>query len=258
VILTAEVPQKVFVILPCYNEEEGIEKLLDRFRRVERLSHLPFEYVAVNDGSADHTKLVVESFSHEMSIHLIDFPKNQGVVRGFNAAFSYVAGKANDSDVVVAIDSDNTMNPFVVLDMLKALETSDVVIASRFVAGGKMVGAGYRAVLSHAASWLMRWRNQSSPVSDYSIFYRAYRGGVIKRMVDRYSGEPVQGKGFSCMANFLLKILEDEKDVRVQEVPLILRYDLKQSDSKVRIVQTVTGYLELAFRGRTGPSPDDR
>lgn len=239
--------RKVFVILPCYNEEEGIEKLLERFKRVARISHAPFEYVIVNDGSSDHTKLVVESFAGEMSIHLIDFEKNAGVVCGFNSAFSYIAERADDNDIVVSIDSDNTMNPFLTLDMLKEIDTADIVIASRFIEGGRMIGAGYRAWLSYAASWLMRWRKNIPGVTDYSIFYRAYKASVIKRMVRLYDGEPVFGRGFSCMANFLLRARNSDNAMTVKEIPLVLRYDLKHSDSKVKLVQTILGYLGIAF-----------
>ena len=242
----------VYIVFPCYNEEEGLEKLLQRVKNVEKISGKNFHLVIVNDGSKDHTADVARAFADELSIHLIDFKQNQGVATVFNTAFAYVLERAGDDDIVVTIDSDNTMNPYTMLDMFREMEASDVVIASRFAEGGKMVGAGYRGLLSYAASWLMCWRVGIPSIKDYSIFFRSYRPAVLRKVFDACSGQPVEGGGFSCMANLLIRINRMNPAARFTEVPLTLRYDMKEGGSGLKMFRTIRGYLKLAFGTREG------
>lgn len=239
----------VYIIFPCYNEEEGLEKLLFRIQRLIKLKKWDYRLVIINDGSQDHTRHVVESFIDEMPIHFIDFEKNRGVADVFNVGFKYVLETSkHPEDVVITIDSDNTMNPYVILNLIEEISDNDIVIASRFVKGGKMVGAGYRGVLSYIASYLMRWKCGLTGVTDYSIFFRAYQVGLIQKLMERFDDQPLEGKGFSCMANLLLRVPEVCSEPRFKEVPLVLRYDQKKSPSSINIIQTTIGYLNLAFR----------
>lgn len=244
---TGQTSSTVYIIFPCYNEEEGLEKLLLRVKNVEKISGKSFRLVIVNDGSSDHTADVARAFADELSIHLIDFKKNQGVATVFNTAFAHVLQLAGDEDIVITIDSDNTMNPYAMLDMFAAMKSSDVVIASRFASGGKMVGAGYRGLLSYVASWLMCWRVGIPGIKDYSIFFRSYRPKVLKTVFDACDGRPVEGGGFSCMANLLIRINNMNEQVRFSEIPLTLRYDMKEGGSGLKMFRTIRGYLRLAF-----------
>lgn len=237
----------IHVILPCFNEEEGLEELLARFKRVVRISGRDFRFIVVNDGSSDHSREVAQSFAEELPLEVIDFHKNKGVTEVFNEAFSHVMRTGASGDLIITTDSDNTMNPYTMLDIIDELGTHDVVIASRFAKGGGMVGVGPRAILSHGASWLMKKRIGIPGVSDYSIFYRGYRFDTIKTLFDRLGDRPVAGKGFACMANFLIQIHRNLPETKFHEVPLVLNYYRKMGQSGIRIFRTIRGYLELAF-----------
>ena len=56
--------------------------------------------------------------------------------------------------------------------------------------------------------------------------------------------------GFSCMVDILLKLRH--LDVIVSEVPLILRYDLKESLSKMKIGKTIKETLALIVERKLG------
>lgn len=247
---TPDPSNDVYIIFPCYNEEEGLEKLLQRVKHVGKISGKNFKLIIVNDGSSDHTAFVARAFADELSIHIIDFKINQGVAKVFNTAFDYVLKQAKDDDIIVTIDSDNTMNPYTMLEMFEAIKAADVVIASRFVHGGKMVGAGYRGILSYIASWLMCWRVAIPNVKDYSIFFRSYKPTVLRKVFKMCHERPVEGAGFSCMANLLIRIHLLYPEAVFAEVPLTLRYDMKEGGSGLRMFKTIKGYLRLAFGKR--------
>lgn len=237
----------VYIIFPCYNEEEGLEKLLLRVKNVSKISKQNFKLVIVNDGSTDHTAHVAQAFNDELPIHLIDFRTNKGVAEVFNTAFNYVLTEAQDNDIIITIDSDNTMNPYTILDLLDKISQADIVIASRFIKHGRMVGAGYRILLSYMASWLMRFKIGIPNVTDYSIFFRAYRAYKLREVFSLHEGHPVSGHGFSCMANLLIRIYAMNKATIFTEVPLVLRYDKKEGGSAIKIFRTIWGYLMLSF-----------
>jgi hypothetical protein len=51
----------VYLLLPAYNEEEGLEKLLGRLKRIATAYRLELRVLIVDDGSADHTQVVIRS-----------------------------------------------------------------------------------------------------------------------------------------------------------------------------------------------------
>jgi len=248
--MTSQLPEgplvsgRVFILLPAYNEEEGLEKLLARIQRVMTHYQPDYRIIIVNDGSRDRTSSVIRSFT-ELPITLLEFPENRGIAAVFKEGFQHVLQKAQDSDVCITFDADNTHTPYVIPDMLKKIvEGNDIVIASRFVPGGGLIGVSqFRQLLSNIASWLLRRKIGLPGVKDYSTFYRAYRVRVLRRAFSLYGEKIIAGSGFSAMAN-LLTYMGYVTD-KFAEVPLVIRYDLKEGGSGLPLVKTTRGYLRL-------------
>ena len=77
-----------------------------------------------------------------------------------------------------------------------------------------------------------------------------YRMSLLRRAFERWGDEFVNVPGFSCMLDILLRLRT--LGARAVEVPLVLRYDLKVSPSKLRVLRTVRNTLGLvAGRDRT-------
>ena len=234
----------LYILLPAYNEEEGLEKLLERINRITRSFAIKYKLIIVNDGSKDHTVSVIKSYSVGMPIELINLKKNQGIAEVFRTGFKRICEEAQDDDICITMDSDNTQNPYVMLDIIEELKSYDVVIASRFKEGGKMVGAPFiRKILSIGVAWILMRLTPINGVRDYSTFYRGYRIGVLKKAMSTYGDSLIEGQGFSSMAKMLIR-LRNLTD-KFAEVPLILRYDLKEGGSGIRIFRTIRGYLTI-------------
>ena len=235
----------VFIVLPAYNEEDGIEKLLERLIRVTKTFVPKYKIIVVNDGSVDHTLEVIECFKSRLDIEVISFPKNQGIAAVFQSGFEYVCKEGSESDLCITMDSDNTHNPFIILDLIKEIDNgSDIAIPSRFVKGGKMKGCPwYRAFLSHSLAFLMSSIANVKNISDYANFYRCIRVGILKQGLNEYGNKLVEGYGFSGMAGFLVKISKYTN--KISEIPFTLRYDLKEGSSGMSIMKSILGYFVL-------------
>jgi dolichol-phosphate mannosyltransferase len=102
-----------------------------------------------------------------------------------------------------------------------------------------------RTALSYGVAFLLRTFVGLAGVRDYSTFFRGFRVGTLRQAFDRYGDACIQGHGFACMARFLIQVGVLARDVR--EVPFVLRYDLKEGGSGLRIRKTMKGYLGVLW-----------
>jgi dolichol-phosphate mannosyltransferase len=162
----------------------------------------------------------------------------------------------NADDIVVAMDADNTHPPQLITRMVPMIrEGHDVVIASRYQPGGRVVGlAWHREMLSWGARLMMQTLLPIRGCRDYTCGYRAYRAGVIQEALRKHHGQLVQEQGFACMADLILMLARD--GAIIGEVPLLLRYDFKRGASKMRVMRTVRQTLRMVWRHRFGRAAD--
>src|SRR5207253_1367050 len=126
----------IVVVLPAYNEEQGLSSLLGTIADVARESAVETHVIVVNDGSRDRTHEVASGFADRLRVEVVDHPENRGLAEalrtGFGRALERFAGcLPSASDIVVTMDSDDTHSPWLIPRMVTAIrEGSDVVIAS--------------------------------------------------------------------------------------------------------------------------------
>src|SRR3990170_8497092 len=236
---------KVWVILPAFNEAENLPALLDGLAAVLRLQPAPYGIVLVDDGSGDATRATAETYATRLPVEVVVHEQNLGLARTVQTGIRHVLRRARDDDIIVTMDADNTHPPELVESMLEAIRRgADIVIASRYAQGGGEVGVpSLRRVLSYGIGTLMRLRFGLRGVRDYSSGYRAYRAHLLQAAAGRYGARLIEAHGFAVMAELLVKLRAFHP--RIVEVPLSLRYDLKQGGSKMRVWQTVREYLGL-------------
>jgi len=241
----------IYIVLPSFNEEQGLQSVLPGLEKLskERPGEL-FRVVVVDDGSQDRTSEVANSFSNRLDIKIFRFEQNRGVGEVFKQGLHYVRNDSKNpsEDICVVLDSDNTQDPRVMLEMMDRIrQGDDIVIASRFQGHGKMVGCPWtRKIFSYGVSWLLQLIISVPNVKDYSIFYRAYRISILQEGFLRYGDQLLEGQGFSSIAGLLIKLGNITR--KISEVPFVLRYDLKTGSSGMKVIKTIQGYLGLIYR----------
>jgi dolichol-phosphate mannosyltransferase len=242
---------KLFFALPAFNEENDLANLLAAFEQQMEASGFQFHVVIVDDGSTDGTLRVIREWSSRMPIDVVQHAINRGLGETIRDALQFAARLADPDDVIVTMDADNTHSPTLIPAMVNAIQSgSDVVIASRYRHGSKVVGLGLsRQLMSYGARFLFQLAFPLKGVRDYTCGFRAYRASLLKEAFSRYGNAFVQERGFSAMAEILLKLRALRP--RFSEVPMILRYDFKSGDSKMRVGATVMKTLRMIHRLRT-------
>ncbi len=240
------------MVLPAYNEEDSLEKLLRRIDEAMYDGNLTYRCLVVNDGSSDRTKEILEACQEHYPLTAIHHPVNKGLGATIRTGLTEAVSMTGERDIIVTMDADDTHAPGLIVRMVRLLgEGYDVVIASRFQGNAQVRGVPwFRHILSFAASIVFRIMFPTPGVRDYTCGYRAYRSTVLKEAFQKHGEHFLKQDGFHCMVDILLWLRE--MDAVIGETPMVLRYDLKEGKSKMDVSRTIVNTLKLAFSRRFG------
>lgn len=241
--------REILVVLPAYNEEENIGELLSQIRfALEEDSKTQYRVFVVNDGSVDRTGEIVTEMAKSMPIELLVHEVNQGLGATIRDGLYRAIQYSSKNDIIITMDADATHNPGLILRLMRMIiEGHDVVIASRFQPGARVIGlVWYRKLLSYVASLIFRITYPIKGVRDYTCGYRAMRADVLKNAVKEYGDSFVDQDGFQCLVDILLKLRR--RKLLFGETPLILRYDQKGGMSKMNVGRTIKNTLILIVK----------
>ena len=234
----------LYFLLPIYNEEANIASVISGLRAGQFGDEI--KIVAVNDGSADRTAAILNALSGSDLI-VLGTHVNMNVGAVFSSGIKYIVSKAQDGDLLVILESDQTSAIDLVPVMLDEIrfKGKDIVVASRYVAGG-----GYRnfpvtrLIFSHLANRLMQYVFPIPNVLDYTIFFRAYRISSLRAALP-YFGDSglIQTHGFVANAELLIKL--SLLSPLVAEIPFVYDYGVKRGASKINVLRTINEYFVL-------------
>lgn len=191
---------KVLIIIPAYNEEKNIEKVIDRLQRVSP----QYDYVIINDGSTDRTREICR----ERRYHALNLPENQGLTKVIQIGMRYALKKGYDA--ALQFDADGQHLSEYIDDMVACMEKKncDIVIGSRYYhtkipvrmrsIGGKLISMAIRLTTGQY-------------LSDPTSGMRLYRKNMIRRFAneDGYSPEP-------ATIAYLIRMGADVQEVKVE------------------------------------------
>lgn len=183
---------KIAIVLPMYNEETNVPLLLAAIAKVRKEKNLDLEAIAVNDGSKDSTLKVLKGLGKKYPfLFVVDHGKNRGVAQALKTGIE-TALKRKD-EVFFFMDSDLTHNPEDFPKFIKKIEDGyDLVIGSRFIKGGGMVGVPTIRVLISQIGNLFGRVVLGVPVRDFTSGFRCLRAEVFKKVKLEEDSFPIQ------------------------------------------------------------------
>ena len=239
----------IVVLLPVYNEEKSLPKLLPKLAAELGGGAAEWRIVACDDGSRDRTPGLLAQYATTMPLEVIRHRMNRGLGETARDLFERAAVICKPDDIIIRMDCDDTHEPDVMHAMIARIgEGYDVVIASRFQPGGGQLGVDRRrAVISRAANLFMKVFFPIPGVWEYSCGFRAYRAGAIQNAIEFWGNNFIQlkGLGFTGTLEKLIKL--HILGARISEVPFVLRYDQKLSGSRMVMSVTTLGYLIMTI-----------
>ena len=129
---------KVLVLIPTYNEEESIAKLLERLQAVrEKIANLfDIDILVIDDGSPDKTVEIIKSLRFS-KIRILQRDQKNGLGPAYLAGFT--EGLKGDYQYFVEMDADLSHQPEELLALLEQASSSNFVIGTRWMPGGSVV-----------------------------------------------------------------------------------------------------------------------
>ncbi len=103
---------KISIVIPCYNEENTIEKLLNKVLEVQLPENWKKEIIVVDDGSNDNTKNILKKYKDKVKI--IFKNKNEGKGAALKEGLKHATG-----DYILIQDADLEYDPN---DYIKLIE----------------------------------------------------------------------------------------------------------------------------------------
>ena len=197
------------VITPTYNERESIREVV---RRLFDACGESVDLLVIDDGSPDGTAEYVRIMQREDSrIHLEERGGKLGLGTAYVLGFKWAIERGYDA--VVEMDADLSHDPADVPRLLDALGEADLVIGSRYVAGGGVSNWGRARRLLSAAGNLYARMWLGYKVKDSTAGFRAYRTAALAKHLDDIHSE---GYGFQIEMTRRFH----KAGLRIREVPI--------------------------------------
>ncbi len=234
---------KTVVTIPTYNESLNIGSLIEE---IERLAVPDLHVLVVDDQSPDGTGERVTELARERPwVKLLSRPAPRG--RGRAGIDGFRAALADGADAVFEMDADFSHHPRYLPQMIEVLARgeADVVIGSRFVAGGADADRGlHRRLISVAAGLYVR-AVLGVGIADVSSGFR----GFTRRAMEAVGLDTCVSTGPSIVLEILSRVTA--AGARIREIPIVF-------EDRVRGESTLTfgillETLRLVWKFRSPP-----
>ncbi len=221
-----EATRGLTVVIPAYNEEKGIQGVVDRILAALQESSLPYEIIVVDDGSRDQTVEAVRERSVTVIRHEIN--------RGYGAALK--AGiRASQYSHVAIVDADGTYEERDLPKLAEQMETFDMVVGARTGKGAKipLIRRPAKWILNRLANFLTETR-----IPDLNSGFRIFDKAVAKRFFN------ILPSSFSFTSTLTMALLTNGYSIKYIQSD----YKTRKGKSKIRPIHDTVNFFGLIVR----------
>ena len=214
--------ERALVIIPTYNERENIARMIHTvLGKDPRL-----EILVVDDGSPDGTAAIVEGIGAETSrVHILKRPKKMGLGTAYKAGFKWALERGYE--YIFEMDADFSHDPGHLPEFLRAIETADLVIGSRY-RDGRVTVVNWpmgRLLLSYFANVYARIVT-GVPLWDLTAGFKCFRRTVLESI----DLDDVRSNGYAFQIEMHFRAWR--KRFRIVEIPIVF-VDRTEGTSKM-------------------------
>lgn len=220
------------VVIPAYNEEDGIADIMGRVLSVRgdlvKVNVSGLELLVVNDGSRDRTAEIAQQIAdQETGVRVISHPTNLGYGAALKTGFSQATG-----DLIGFLDADGTYPPeyFPIL-CEKALNGNDLVIGSRMAGAESEMPTTRRIGNMFFAGMISLLGGQR--ITDSASGMRVFKRGVLERVYPLPDGLNLTP---------IMSTRAIHEQIKMAEVPI--PYSERVGRSKLSVVRDGSIYVQ--------------
>ena len=172
---------KTLIVIPTYNEELNIKSIIEKINLV--LSDYSFSILIVDDNSKDDTANIVKELQkHYQNLYLLQRGGKYGLASAYIDGFKYGADLGYKA--FVQMDADFSHNPDYLPLMLEKIKENDVVIGSRNIKGGKVIGWNLLRFLISKGGSLYSRLILNCPIMDLTGGFNAWKLDMLNKKLE--------------------------------------------------------------------------
>lgn len=223
----------ISIIIPAYNEEETIGKVLPQIRKVMEKEEWGYEIIVVDDGSEDQTPKIAQ----EYGVRLISHPTN----RGYGASIKTGLREARN-EIILITDADETYPAKETPRLLKEMKDYDMVVGAR--TGEKVRMPFFRRLAKFFLNRLASYLSEKK-IPDINSGLRAFKKEIALKYLH------ILPPKFSFTTTITLAFLSD--NYLIKYIPI--NYHKRKGSSKIRPLRDTAGFIFLVIRTITYFNP---
>jgi dolichol-phosphate mannosyltransferase len=245
-----DLDMSIVIIIPTYNEAENLPRLVSAIFSLP----VPFDILVVDDNSPDGTSRIADELSagHSDRLRVIHRAGKLGLSSAYLQAFRTLL--VDPVEAIGQMDADFSHDPSVLLDMVKKLETCDLVQGSRYIPGGStdVRWPAWRKALSAWGNFYAR-TILGMPLRDVTGGFRLWRRATLEAM----PLERVRSSGYIFLVE--MAYLAWCLNFKIGEVPIYFaerrwgksKMSFKiQAEAAFKVWQVLWDYRDLRRKGR--------
>lgn len=214
--------EKTLVIIPTYNEKANIARLIKKIRELK----IPVDILVVDDSSPDKTGEIVKQIAKSDSgVYLFSRKAKEGLGKAYVAGFKWA--KERKYTRIFSMDADFSHPPEALREMLRLSNYGSVVIGSRYIKGGKIIGWAPKRYLN---SWCANWVTRSLlfiRAKDATAGFKCYP----MEFLGKINLDNIQASGYAFQVEMLL--LAQDNGFKLVETPITFT-DRMVGESKIQ------------------------
>jgi dolichol-phosphate mannosyltransferase len=231
-------PPTVSVITPVYNERRNLSENIDRIEAALGGAGVTFEIIVVDDNSPDGSGELADEIARRKGfVKVLHRPEKRGLGTAYKEAFHLTSGR-----FIVSMDSDLSHDPTFLQLMLREAEDHDVVIGSRLIEGGRILGRNpIRDLLSIFTNLVIR-ATTGFAIHDWTSGLRVYRRTTWEKIMPHVNCNKWDFQFESLYKTTL-------SGFRVGEIPITFyeRADGESKFSAKEAIDFIGSYLRVRF-----------
>lgn len=224
----------IAVVIPTFNERDSIKTLI---KRIFALGLPGLEVIVIDDSSADGTLEVVRALRKRYPITLILRPRKLGLGGALRDGLALARNRG--TAIAITMDADLSHDPALIPRMVDEINKgADLVVGSRRVEGGSIVGWGPRRTLMSRSAMEFSRRMLGICARDVTSGFRAYR----RRVLETLDLSGVASTGYAFQEEMLYRA--QRAGFKIVEIPIIF-YDRRQGKSKLGLRDIVEFFITI-------------
>jgi len=232
--------QRTLVIVPTYNELDSLESIVHRIRAAVPAADL----LVVDDASPDGTGVLADRLaSVDPAITVLHREGKDGLGRAYLAGFDHALARGYTH--IVEIDADGSHDPAELPAMLDLARTADLVIGSRWVAGGAVRNWPWlRQAISRAGNAYSRAVLRSR-IRDITAGYRVFSANALRSL----HLDDVSSQGYCFQVELAWRLERAGRTVVEHPITFVER---ENGQSKMHLGIVLEALLRVTVWGMTG------